>query len=89
METSLTAKLGGVDAKLGGLETSLTAKLGGVDAKLDGLETKIDRVKTGLSAELKAMRKELNFIGWALIVLIAEALILLALVSFLLGLTLA
>ena len=60
-----------VDTRVDGVETRLTAKIDGVEtrltAKIDGVDTKLDAFKT----ELKAMRKELAFYRWVLLILIA------------------
>ena len=83
VETRLTAKIDGVEtrltAKIDGVEKELTAKIDGVEkeltAKIDGVETrltaKIDGVETRLTAEMKAIKRELAFFRWLLIILIA------------------
>ena len=83
VRTDLTAKIDGVEtrltAKIDGVEKDLTAKIDGVEtrltAKIDGVETrltaKIDGVETRLTAEMKAIKRELAFFRWLLIILIA------------------
>ena len=63
-----------VNTRVDGAKTELTAKIDGVDTKLDAVKTelKADTAKrhTELKAEMKAMRKELAFYRWVLLLLI-------------------
>ena len=74
-ETNLTAKIDGVDSKVDAAKTELTAKIDGAEtnltAKIDvsNAEQKAETAK--LHTELKAMRKELSFYRWGLLLLFA------------------
>ena len=79
VEKELTAKIDGVrtdlTAKIDGVETKLTAKIDrfwtDLTAEIKGVRTDLKAEIATRSAEMKAIKRELAFIRWLLIILIA------------------